>query len=332
MRALLRTAGECLVFNCSLDWVTDLIGEGAGPALRELDPHHAPDLLAASVHVRVDSSHRAFTASGWNRLTRGAWQRDDELVLENVCTSGFDLQLTRQPGGVEFTYRWRPPPRDRAAALALRSRFHLLARSVLMQYPALWCAGIRGRAPLHAAAWTNGESTPLVTAASGIGRSTLLEHELESGSRATGDNLAVGDGTTLWGLVEPMRVVGGGGRRMPHGRRETAMSGRVDALAPDAVVVLERGAMDDPSLRRCDSARAERALVTSTYMAAELRRYWSFAATLTAGTDLGPAHPPITEVASAFAAVRPCFVLTLGTTPKAHLSELLTALEVAECA
>jgi hypothetical protein len=253
-------------------------------------------------------------------------------VLENVCTSGFDLKLTRLPGRVEFTYRWRPPPRDRAAALALRSRFHLLARSVLMQYPALWCAGIRGRAPLHAAALTNGESTPLVTAAGGIGRSTLLEHQLESGSQATGDNLAVGDGTNLWGLVEPMRVEGGSGRRMPHGRHEMAMSGRVDTLAPDAVVVLERGGMDEPSLRRCDSTHAERALVTSTYMAAELRRYWSFAATLTAGSELGPAHPPISEVASEFAATRPCFVLALGRTQQAHLSQLLTALEVAECA
>ena len=67
---------------------------------------------------------------------------------------GFDLRLRCGPEGVELTYRWRPPARDRAAAWALRSRFHLLARAVLMQYPALWWAGTRGRAPLHASACT----------------------------------------------------------------------------------------------------------------------------------------------------------------------------------
>ena len=56
------------------------------------------------------------------------------------------------------------------------------------------------------------------------------------------------------------------------------------ALVPDAVVLLERGSRDVASLRRCGSERAERGLVTSTYMAGELRRYWSFAATVAAGT------------------------------------------------
>jgi hypothetical protein len=201
-----------------------------------------------------------------------------------------------------------------------------------MQYPALWWAGVRGRAPMHASAWTSGGSTPLVTAPSGIGRSTLLRHELELGSCSTGDNLAVGDGTTLWGLVEPVRVEGGSGRRMPHGRREAAIAGRVEALDPDALVVLERGSDDRPTLRRCSSTKAERALVTSTYMAAELRRYWAFAATLAAGTGVGPAHPPVTEVASAFVAGQTSFSLVLGKSPGACLSELLTAAEVAECA
>jgi hypothetical protein len=325
MRAL-RTAGECLGFDCSLDWVAELIDEGSARELRDFD------LSAVSVNVSVESARSAFETRGWNPVGRGAWQRDGEVVVENACTSGFDLRLRCGPDSVELTYRWRPPTRDRAAALALRSRFHLLARAVLMQYPALWWAGVRGRAPMHASAWTNGGSTPLVTAPSGIGRSTLLRHELELGSCATGDNLAVGDGTTLWGLVEPVRVEGGSGRRMPHGRREAAMAGRVEALDPDAVVVLERGSGDRPTLRRCSSTKAERALVTSTYMAAELRRYWAFAATLAAGTGVGPAHPPVTEVASAFVTGQTSFSLALGKSPGACLSELLTAAEVAECA
>jgi len=325
MRPLLRTVGESVAFDCALGWVTELIDEGSAHELRDVE-------TTATVSVSVDPVRRAFDTRSWRRLARGAWHRDSEVVLENVCASGFDLHIACNPAGAEFSYRWRPPARDRAAACVFHSRFHLLARAVLMQYPALWWAGVRGRSPLHASAWTSGRSTPLVTAASGIGRSTLLLHEVESGARATGDNLAVGDGATVWGLVEPVRAQGGRGRRMPHGRHESPLAHRVESLVPDALVVLERGSREEASLRRCGSERAARALVTATYMAGELRRYWSFAAVLAAGTGFGPAHPPISEVASAFADSQPCFVLALGKRTGAQLSELLDALEVAECA
>jgi hypothetical protein len=198
-----------------------------------------------------------------------------------------------------------------------------------MQYPALWAAGIRGRAPLHASACLAGAFRPLLTGASGIGRSTLLLGELRPDGGATGDNLAVGDGTTLWGLVEPVRVVGGSGRRMPHGRHETPMPHRVASLVPNCLLVLERGLADYPTLSSCSVEMSARSLVTSTYMAGELRRYWAFAAILSAGTGRGPAHPPITEVASAFAAKLPCFSLALGRRPGAALNELLNAVDVA---
>jgi hypothetical protein len=64
-------------------------------------------------------------------------------------------------------------------------------------------------------------------------------------------------------------------------------------------------------------------------MAGELRRYWPFAATLTAGTGIGPAHPPVGEVASTFASGRPTFLLALGEERGVCLSELLGTLEVA---
>jgi hypothetical protein len=211
----------------------------------------------------------------------------------------------------------------------LRSRFHLLARAVLMQYPVLWWAGARGRVPLHASACVTALSTPLLTAPSGVGRSTLLVSELVAGGRATGDNLAVGDGTTVWGLVEPVRVEGAGGRRMPHGRNEAPLEHRAESLAPDCLVVLERGAHEHSSLASCSPEAAARSLVTSTYMAGELRRYWSFAATLAAATAVGPAHPPVMEVAAAFASRLPCFSLALGRSSRARLSDLLDAVEVA---
>jgi hypothetical protein len=321
MHGFLDTAGERLDLECALPWVSELIAEGSGGELRRGETSNA------SVRVCVESERHAFRTDGWDVLARGAWRRAGEVILEDVCTAGFDLHVRCTPECAEFTYRWRPPLRDRAAAWLLRSRFHLLARAVLMQYPPLWWAGMRGRAPLHASACVAGGSTPLVTAPSGIGRSTLILAELQSGAQATGDNLVVGDGTAVWGLAEPLRVEGGLGRRIPHGRRETAMRGRVEALTPDSLVLLQRLPADQPSLLPCTPVTAGRSLVTSTYMAGELRRYWAFAATLSAGTGLGPAHPPVTDVASAFAARLPSFSLSLGKRPGAHLSELLGSLE-----
>lgn len=322
MRAFLDTVGEGLALDSAVPWVSELIAEGAAGELRQ------QERAEASVRIHVEANRRAFRTDGWDILTRGAWHRGGEVVIEDACTAGFDLHARCTPEGADFTYRWRPPARDRAAAWLLRSRFHLLARAVLMQYPALWCAGLRGRPPLHASACNAGAARPLVTAPSGIGRSTTMLAELEAGGRATGDNLVVGDGSTVWGLVEPLRVENGLGRAMYHGRREAPMRRRVESLRPDSLVVLERrGADDRPSLRACSPVDAGRSLVTSTYMAGELRRYWAFAATLSAGTGLGPAHPPVTDIAAAFAARLPCFSLSLGRKPGARLFEALESLE-----
>ena len=60
------------------------------------------------------------------------------------------------------------------------------------------------------------------------------------------------------------------------------MRGRAEELVPDSLVVLERLPAAEPSIVACSPVTAGRALVTSTYMAGELRRYWAFAATLSA--------------------------------------------------
>ena len=324
MRAILDTAGVRLAVDCEPGWVADLLGEGAAGELR------AGGAEGADVIVRVERNRRSFSTRGLTLLARGAWHDGGgAVVLSNACTAGFDLLARCTPDRAELVYRWRPPTRDRVAARALRSRFHLLARAALMQFPALWWAGTAGRAPLHASGCIAGPSTPLVTAPSGVGRSTLLLDELAAGGFATGDNLAVSDGATVWGVVEPVRVDGAGGRRMPHGRAEAPLERRVDGLAPDSVVVLRRGAAGEARLESCRPSEAARALVTSTYMAGELRRYWAFAATLSAGTGLGPAHPPVAEVAEALTQAVPCHVLTLaGGGERARLSQLLAAREV----
>lgn len=323
MLCCLDTVGERISIECALPWVDDLIAEGSAGALARGGG------TPPSLQVRVERDRRPFATSSLEPLTRGAWSRDGEVVLENVCTAGFDVRLVCLPEYAEFTFRWRPPARDRVVGRLLRSRFHLLARAVLLQYPALWLAGTRERGPLHASACIAGTATPLITAPSGIGRSTVILAELGCGGYATGDNLAVGDGTTLWGLVEPLRVAGMSGRRMPHGRSEAPMPNRVEALVPDSIVVLERGRSDRPSLTSCSTEAAARSLVTSTYMAGELRRFWSFASTLAAGTGIGPSHPPVAAAASSFAARLPCFRLTLGSRPGTRLSDSLQSVGVA---
>lgn len=325
MRASLDTAGELLAIDSSLPWVSDLVAEAAGGELRPQNQRNS------SIRIAVEADRAPFSTDGWTILGRDARHRGGDVVVVNACTTGFDLHVRCTPRSVDLTYRWRPPARERVAARVLRSRFHLLARAVLIQYPALWWAGTRGRAPLHASACTVGGATPLLTAPSGVGRSTLLLAEIERGAHATGDNLAVGDGTTVFGLVEPLRVEGAAGRSMPHGRAEAPMRARAESLVPDSVIVLERGAGGAPSLMPTSPVEAARSLVTSTYAAGELRRFWAFAATLAAGTGFGPAHPPVLDVASAFSARLPCYSLDLGSRPEGGLDRLLGAVEVEAC-
>jgi hypothetical protein len=322
MQASFESAGLHVDVDCELPWVGDLISEGTAG---EMCPAAG---LSASLRVQVESDGRPFTAHGWRYMSRGVWQRRDGVVIEDVCTTGFDLHAQVAGDRATFTYRWRPCPRSRTAAVALRSRFHLLARAALIQYPALWWAGTHGRAPLHASAVAGLHATPLVCAASGVGRSTLLLAEVERGHRTTSDNLGVSDGESVWGLLEPARVVGGAGRRMPHGRREIAISGRAAALTPSCVVTLERGDGEGPVLIPCASETAARALVTSTYMAGELRRYWVFAAVLAAATGRGPAHPAVADTASRLTARLPCWTVALGREPGARLDDLLSRAEV----
>ena len=309
--------------GCSLPWVADLLAEGAASELR------GAETAGSSVSVEVEGSSQPFDTRSWEPLTRGAWCREGEVVVENACTTGFDVRVRCSEGHTSFHYRWRPPVRDLVAARVLRSRFHLLARALLIQYPALWWAGTRGRAPLHASVCATSTSTPMLSAAGGVGRSTLILDELRRGGRTTGDNLAVGDGATLWGLVEPMRVVGAGGRRMPHGRSEAPLGDRACELVPDSVIVVRRGSAEVSTLVPCSARIAARSLVTSTYMAGELRRFWALAAVLSAGTGAAPPHPPVDAVASKFAARLPCYSLVLARTPGTVLSDLITTVEIA---
>jgi hypothetical protein len=251
--------------------------------------------------------------------------------MQNACASGLDLRISMLPSAtsarLRIEARYRPPRRERVASRLLRSRFHLLARAVLLQYPALWVASTRGRLPLHAGAVQVGESVALLVGPGGVGRSTLLLAALARGAVACSDNLCVTDGRAVHGVVEPVRAENVGGRRMPHGRGEIALPNRVNSLVPDRVVVLSRTADGRHSARPIPAARALQAAVAGTYMAGELSRYWGFAATLTYGTGRGPVHPDITAAVQALCRL-PCTEINLGRPPAPALEDLLGAEEL----
>ena len=229
--------------------------------------------------------------------------------------------------GARFTFRWRPNPRSRAAGLALRSRFHLLARAVLVQYPAMWWAGSRGRAPLHASAFSTGAMTPLLAGPGGVGKSTLLLRELAGGATAVGDNLCV----RRFDRVGPRGTSPGRGRhrashaaRTPRGAVPSTSAGAGSRSSHRGSPRVGRSSV----LRSCDPDTAAHWLTAGTYMAGELRRYWAFAATLSLGTGAAPPHQPVGPMAASFAKRLPCIELNLGRLPDVRLSDLLRSGEV----
>jgi hypothetical protein len=329
MRALLTQAGATMLLESAVPTFDRLIGDACGAALRPATVTTPdPDV---DIHVVVDGSSAAFSLSGWDPLTRNAFSRDRNVVLHNACGSGFDLRITTQSSTgtirLRVEARYRPPRRERIAGRVLRSRFHLLARDVLLHYPALWAASTRGRLPLHAAAVELSGSVALLVGPGGVGRSTLLLAALGRGAVACSDNLCVSDGQVVHGVVEPVRAEAVGGRRMPHGRGEIPLPHRVDSLVPDQVIVLRRTGDGSGRVTRISAARAAAALVAGTYMAGELSRYWAFAATLAYGTGHGVAHPPIATVAQALCRL-PCTEITLGPPPAPALEDLLRAREL----
>lgn len=313
----MTTAGGRMVIGCAIGWVDHRIREGAD---QELAVGEVED---PTLRVIVEADRSAFDTVDWTPITRDSWGRDGRVVIRDVATSGFDLLVLVRAGVPTFTFRWRPPARTRVAASVLRARSRLLIRSVLLQYPPLWTAGLSGAAPLHACAVSAGAAgTVLLTGTSGSGKTTLVQNEVAHGGCTVGDNLAVTDGRSLWGVVEPVRSVGGRGRRAPHGRRESHLIGRVERLEPDAVIVVRRG--ERTQVRRITAHAAAQSLVAATYAAGELRRYWPIHAVLALGTGTGAAHPAVLAQAETLTVGRPCLEIELDDPVGARLADVLS--------
>ncbi len=315
------TGGERVRLRCDLPWLEPaLAGVLPGGAASDARDSDARDSDArdsdATLSLHVQSSGAPFEIGARQVVTRGAWSDGDSVLLTDACGSGFDLLVYVSGSGagaeVGVTARYRPESRTRAANSVLRSRFWLLARQVLVHYPVLWRAGLRGGVPLHVSAFVPAgqDGGVLLIGPGGIGKSTLLQAEAAAGALVSSDNLCVWSSGLAHGLVEPLRVEGGSGRRSTHGRREQQLAGRVDSVRPDRLVLLRR---DRPAgARPLPAAQAASALVAGTYAAGELRRYWAFAAVLALGTGRGPAHPPIEAMAGELARDLPCLAVSAG--------------------
>lgn len=322
MRACLVTAGELLHVRCDVGWVSRLIEDaGAGEWQDATDDDEA----TATVRLVVEDERGPFAGPVTRTLTRGVQLVGDAVVFDDACSSGFALWLQPRGSYLDVRARYCPSPKVRLAGAALRSRFVLLARAVLLQYPVLWWAGTHGRVPVHVSTMTTRHGVAALAGPSGVGKSTLLAEEVAAGESATCDNLAVTDGRCVFGLVEPLRSEAGTGRRTTHGRRESALGRRVDILEPGLLVAVSLAGNGTPVCRPTTPEQACRTLVTGTYMAGELRRYWPFAATLAAGTGLGPPVPPVEQLASRLANHARCYAITLSRVRRARFADLVTA-------
>ncbi|GAA1607146.1 MULTISPECIES: hypothetical protein [Kribbella] len=316
---LLHTAGQRVAVHGSEGVVRTLLAAAGGP--------ERPGLAAAdppNVVLSVEDTRQPFGIRGAELITRGVWATPGgEVVLRNVGGSGYDQRWAIDEDGLRVASRWRPSYRETAAGWLLPARQHALNSQVLLHYPALWFALQQGFVPLHVSIVEVGGVVVLLAGPGGVGKSTLVARAMADGSRATCDNLAVSDGSTAYGVAEPLRLLDGTGRRALHGRREQAWTHRVRSLPPELIVVLRRGNQEAPELRDLSAAAAARRLVAGTYAAGELRRFWSLAAVVATATGCGPVHPPIDEVAGRLSSRLPAVELLLGREPGAGLTELL---------
>jgi hypothetical protein len=281
-----------------------------------------PDVILVEGTTRERSAAAAPVSRGVTRETDGA------VVFDSAGGSGYRQrwQLSDHLLRVEST--WAPSVKEAAAARALPARFRALRGQVLLQYPVLWRASLQGLVPMHVSTVVVAGTAVVLAGPGGVGKTSLVTREVAAGGRAACDNLAVTDGTVLYGVREPLRVPAGGrdivGPRALHGRREVSWQPAGAAVRPDVVVVVRRDGAT-PRIRGLAPDEAHLALVAGTMAAGELMRYWPTAAILGLATGAGPALPPIDTVARALVDRLPCYELQLGPIPGATLRSLVAS-------
>ncbi len=315
MSVICRSAGITLAVDAPKGRWRQLVAEAcAGQFTHGMSP---------DVHVRIEVGAGPFGLKGFDPLTRGAWAGPKCVVMKDACASGVDLRLTVRDECLQVEARPRPRPSQHGLALLAPARTLLLWREAMLQYPVLWWAGLKGGVPMHVSAMVVDGEGVVLAGPGGVGKSTLLADAMSAGAQAVSDNLCVCIGSTLYGVLEPLRTASGKGRRMPHGRRESGWTTRREHMVAERILVLRRGSDSDVEMVPIRDDEAARVIAAGTYAAGELRRYWAFASTLALGTGLGPAHPPVVGSAGDLASGIPCSEVLLPSTPGVHLLDLI---------
>lgn len=287
-----------------------------------------PDLvLAEAAPDRHDRAARTTAMPVTRGVTR---EPDGTVVLASAGGSGYRQRWQVGEDSVRVESQWAPSAKESLAARGLPSRFRALRAQVLLHHPVLWWASLDGLAPLHVSVVEVGGTNVLLAGPGGVGKTSLVVGELAAGARATCDNLAVSDGSDVFGLREPLRVPAESagrrtGPRAAHGRREQRWRQVAPSLRPDVVVVVRRDG-GTPGLAPVDRDSAHRALVAGTMAAGELMRFWPLAAVLGLATGRGPVLPPVDDVARTLVDRLPCHELRLGDQPGERLHDLLADL------
>ncbi|MEO8106998.1 MAG: hypothetical protein ABI720_06725 [Actinomycetes bacterium] len=247
-------------------------------------------------------------------------------LLTNTGSSGLDVAWhPRSDRQVQsLTVQQNRPLRDRVLSWVAPQRSRALVAQSAILYPLLTAAHLQGDTPFHAGLIVVDGAAIVVIGASGVGKSTLADHEERAGSVVLSDNLIVWSPSEgmCHGVQEPRRLAGSTGRRATGGRREQPPSNAAGgSAAPRAVVVLARSAAHGtPQARTASPNETAALLAAGTYTAGELRRLWSFLATVSLAAGR-PAHPQITSVANELCLSVPCWSLDLGNRPGPWLTE-----------
>ncbi len=318
-----RTAGAVVTVESSVPGVLAAVRETTAGT------EHLPTPSEPDVHVIVEGRGPRPRTRDLVPVTRGVgYGANGEVVLDSAGGSGFAQAWSTAGDRVTVRSWWDPSTAESAASRALSSRFRALRAQVLLHYPALWWAALRGLAPLHVSVVELDGVAVLLAGPGGVGKSSLVSRELEAGASAACDNLAASDGATTFGVLEPLRLPAGTGRssgaRAAHGRRESPWQGHVPHLSPDLVVVVRRGEAEEARVRPVSGDTAVRALVAGTFAAGELRRFWPLCAVLGLATGRGPVLPPVEPVARALTDRLPCYELELGREPGRSLYSMLS--------
>ena len=222
MRAV-TTAGERVLVDCDIPWLSKLLADATAGELSEVDTS------GETVRLQVQADRRPFGRDGWALVGRGAWAAPPCALVQDACSSGFDLQVEPRGAVLHVTARYRPAPRTRAANMLLGARFKLLAAQTLLHYPALWWASVRGRVPLHVSVTAGAGGVTMIAGPGGVGKSTMLSAGLNRGEKATADNLCACDARTAYGVVRAAQS-----RRWPWPGRRDAWPQRIRDAGPGA--------------------------------------------------------------------------------------------------